>query len=232
MPQSSLAMRVKELHQLINSYNYQYYVLDQPSVPDAEYDRLMQELIKLEIEQPSLKTLDSPSQKVGGEALKSFTQVQHQVAMLSLDNVFSADEWQAFVKRLHDRLPSVETFKICAEPKLDGLAVSLRYEKGLLVQAATRGDGNIGENITENVRTIKSIPLRLIGDKYPEILEVRGEVFMPKASFDDLNKAALKKGDKARFVIPSHLAYGEAGAGGVIPPNATLVFDVELMEIK
>jgi len=207
MPQSSLALRVTEIQKQINRYNHQYYVLDEPSVPDAEYDRLMQELVKIETEHPSLKTLDSPSQKVGGTALKSFSQVQHQVAMLSLDNVFSAQEWQAFVKRLHDRLPSVENFKICAEPKLDGLAVSLRYERGVLVQAATRGDGSTGENITENVRTIKSIPLRLCGENYPEVLEVRGEVFMPKASFEQLNEAAKRKGEKS-FANPRNAAAG------------------------
>lgn len=199
--------RVQDLHQLINQLNHQYYVLDEPSVPDAEYDRLMRELQALEAEFPDLKTLDSPSQKVGGQALKSFSQVTHQVPMLSLDNVFSADEWQAFTKRVQDRLVSEKTIKFCAEPKLDGLAVSLRYENGLLVQAATRGDGAVGENITENVRTIKSIPLKLLGENYPDVLEVRGEVFMPKASFDDLNKTALKKGEKA-FANPRNAAAG------------------------
>ena len=199
--------RVTELHHLIHQYNHQYYVLDEPSVPDVEYDRLMRELIAIELEDPSLKSLDSPSQKVGGEALKAFTQVTHQVPMLSLDNVFSDDEWQAFVKRIHDRLVSDKVFEICAEPKLDGLAVSLRYEQGVLVQAATRGDGAVGENITENVRTIKSIPLKLIGDDYPSVLEVRGEVFMPKSSFDALNEQALKKGEKA-FANPRNAAAG------------------------
>ncbi len=199
--------RVQDLHQLINQLNHQYYVLDEPSVPDAEYDRHLRELQALEAEFPELKTLDSPSQKVGGKALKSFSQVTHQVPMLSLDNVFSADEWQAFTKRVQDRLVSEKNIKFCAEPKLDGLAVSLRYENGLLVQAATRGDGAVGENITENVRTIKSIPLKLLGENYPDVLEVRGEVFMPKASFDDLNKAALKKGEKA-FANPRNAAAG------------------------
>jgi DNA ligase (NAD+) len=199
--------RVQALHQLINQLNHQYYVLDEPTVPDVEYDRLLRELQALEVEFPELKTLDSPSQKVGGQALKSFSQVTHQVAMLSLDNVFSADEWQAFTKRVQDRLVSEKNIKFCAEPKLDGLAVSLRYEKGVLVQAATRGDGAVGENITENVRTIKSIPLKLTGEDFPDILEVRGEVFMPKASFDALNKAALKKGEKA-FANPRNAAAG------------------------
>ncbi|MFT5758615.1 MAG: DNA ligase (NAD+) [Alteromonadaceae bacterium] len=204
MPQTQ---RITELHRLINQYNHQYYVLDEPSVPDAEYDRLMRELLDIEQENPLLKSLDSPSQKVGGEALKAFTQVTHQVAMLSLDNVFSDEEWQAFVKRIHDRLASDKTFNICAEPKLDGLAVSLRYEQGVLVQAATRGDGAVGENITENVRTIKSIPLKLLGNDYPGVLEVRGEVFMPKSSFTALNQQALKKGEKA-FANPRNAAAG------------------------
>ena len=199
--------RLAEICQQIHQYNHQYYVLDEPSVPDAEYDRLMRELITLETEYPQLKTLDSPSQKVGGVTLKSFSQVVHQLPMLSLDNVFSADEWQAFVKRIKDRLKSEENFTICAEPKLDGLAVSLRYENGVFVQAATRGDGSVGENITENVRTIKSIPLRLQGNDYPDILEVRGEVFMPKASFDSLNQQAIKKGEKG-FANPRNAAAG------------------------
>ncbi len=207
MSNNQLAIRVDELHTLINKYNNQYYVLDEPSVPDAEYDRLMKELISIETEHPQLKKVDSPSQKVGGAALKVFTQVTHQIPMLSLDNVFSQDEWNGFVKRLHDRLGTIDDLKICAEPKLDGLAVSLRYEKGILVQAATRGDGATGENITENVRTIKCIPLRLNGDNYPDIIEVRGEVFMPKASFEKLNENAIKKGEKT-FANPRNAAAG------------------------
>jgi len=210
IPLQTLAEKVKQFHQQINRYNHQYYVLDQPSVPDAEYDRLMVQLIALEQTHPELKTLDSPSQKVGGQPLKAFSQVTHQVPMLSLDNVFSNDEWQAFVKRVQDRLSSDKEIVICAEPKLDGLAVSLRYEHGVLVQAATRGDGNTGENITENIRTIKSIPLKLIGENgidYPDVIEVRGEVFMPKASFEQLNEAAKKKGEKA-FANPRNAAAG------------------------
>jgi DNA ligase (NAD+) len=212
MSEQTVTTRITEICQLLNHYNHQYYVLDEPSVPDIEYDRLMRELMTLETAHPALKTLDSPSQKVGGAVLKSFSQVTHQLPMLSLDNVFSADEWQAFVKRLLDRLnrggiKSRLDFAICAEPKLDGLAVSLRYENGVFVQAATRGDGTVGENITENVRTIKSIPLRLQGTIFPDILEVRGEVFMPKASFDALNKQAIKKGEKG-FANPRNAAAG------------------------
>ncbi|NMP15622.1 NAD-dependent DNA ligase LigA [Thalassotalea sp. Y01] len=190
----------------LNEYNYQYYVLDQPSVPDAHYDRLMRELQALEKDHPELVQLDSPSQKVGGAPLKSFSQVTHQLPMLSLDNVFSDDEWQAFVKRISERL-NTSQFAIAAEPKLDGLAVSLRYEQGLLVQAATRGDGSTGENITENVRTIHAIPLKLRGSNFPDVLEVRGEVFMPKQSFEMLNERAIKQGEKA-FANPRNAAAG------------------------
>ncbi len=202
--------RVLHLHQLINQYNHQYYVLDAPSVPDVEYDRLMQELVALELAHPELKKIDSPSQKVGGQALKSFTQVTHQLPMLSLDNVFNLEDFHAFVKRNKDRLASDKSLVLCAEPKLDGLAVSLRYENGILVQAATRGDGKVGENITNNVRTIKSIPLKLIGNvgvDFPEIVEVRGEVFMPKTSFNMLNAQAKKRGEKS-FANPRNAAAG------------------------
>jgi len=207
---SSIEAQISELHRQINTYNHEYYVLDQPSVPDAEYDRLMVELIALEQAHPEMKTLDSPSQKVGGQPLKAFSQVTHQVPMLSLDNVFSYEEWQAFIKRIQDRLANDKAIVICAEPKLDGLAVSLRYEQGFLVQAATRGDGSTGENITENIRTIKSIPLKLTGESdvdYPDVLEVRGEVFMPKASFEQLNEMAKKKGEKG-FANPRNAAAG------------------------
>ena len=211
MPTSEIQLLITELSDQLHHYNHQYYVLDMPSVPDAEYDRVMRELIALETQHPELKTVDSPSQKVGGKALSSFTQVTHEVAMLSLDNVFDDAGWKAFVKRISDKvsLAQLPTDHIvfCAEPKLDGLAVSLRYENGVLVQAATRGDGRVGENITENVRTIKSIPLRLHGENYPSILEVRGEVFMPKSSFNKLNEKAIKKGEKG-FANPRNAAAG------------------------
>ncbi len=203
-------LRIEELKQLLNKYNHQYYVLDEPTVPDAEYDRLMQELNSIENSHPELKTIDSPSQKVGGQALKAFSQVRHQLPMLSLDNVFDLADFQAFVKRIKDRLATHDKIRFCAEPKLDGLAVSLRYENGFLVQAATRGDGSVGENITENIRTIKSIPLKLIGElgkDFPHVVEVRGEVFMPKASFDSLNEQAKKRGEKV-FANPRNAAAG------------------------
>lgn len=207
---SNVKEQVSQLQQQLNQYNHEYYVLDQPSVPDAEYDRLMKALIDIETEHPELKTIDSPSQKVGGQALKSFTQVTHQQPMLSLDNVFSLEDFHSFVKRIKDRLQSTNSLSFCAEPKLDGLAVSLRYENGQLVQAATRGDGSVGENITNNIRTIKSIPLKLmgaVGKDFPSIVEVRGEVFMPKASFDALNEQAKKRSEKG-FANPRNAAAG------------------------
>ncbi len=207
---SNVEKQISQLQQQLNQYNHEYYVLDQPSVPDAEYDRLMAALIDLETSNPELKTIDSPSQKVGGQALKSFTQVTHQLPMLSLDNVFSLEDFHAFVKRVKDRLNDNQALAFCAEPKLDGLAVSLRYEQGQLIQAATRGDGSVGENITTNIRTIKSIPLKLmgtLGKDFPDIVEVRGEVFMPKASFDALNTLAKKRGEKG-FANPRNAAAG------------------------
>ncbi|TKB45654.1 NAD-dependent DNA ligase LigA [Thalassotalea mangrovi] len=204
---SQIEQQMADIISQLHEYNYQYYVLDAPTVPDSHYDRLMRELKDLEQQYPQLKQSDSPSQKVGGEALKSFSQVTHQIPMLSLDNVFDDKEWQGFISRIRDRLGVAGALAFCCEPKLDGLAVSLRYENGILVQAATRGDGAVGENITENVRTINSIPLRLRGDDIPAVFEVRGEVFMPKASFEALNEQAIKKGEKT-FANPRNAAAG------------------------
>lgn len=207
MSSSEIKNKIQQLSCLLNDYNHQYYVLDDPSVPDAEYDRVMRELITLETQYPEFKQDDSPSQRVGGEPLKAFGQISHQLPMLSLDNVFDESEWLSFIKRLLDRLKSKQQLVFCAEPKLDGLAVSLRYEQGKLVQAATRGDGSIGENITENIKTVKAIPLTLRGDNIPELLEVRGEVFMPKSSFERLNEQAKHNGDKV-FANPRNAAAG------------------------
>lgn len=195
------------LREQLAYHGYRYYVEDNPEIPDAEYDRLMQQLLALEAENPELMTVDSPSQRVGGAPLDGFTQVTHELPMLSLDNAFNDEDLQAFEKRMLDRLLSASPLSYCCEPKLDGLAVSLMYENGVLVQAATRGDGTTGENITANVRTIRSIPLKLQGDNWPERLEVRGEVFMPKKGFDDLNERALKKGEKT-FANPRNAAAG------------------------
>ncbi len=201
------AKRIDNLRSQIRKHDYSYYVLDDPSVPDAEYDRLMRELIKLETQSSQLITHDSPTQRVAGFPLDSFKQVNHVVPMLSLSNVFSLEELEAFDKRIKDRLNNDEKIDYNAEPKLDGLAVSLLYEDGLLVQAATRGDGNTGEDITENVRTIRSVPLKLDGKKIPKKLEVRGEVFISKKGFAYMNDYA-RKYDQKEFVNPRNAAAG------------------------
>ncbi|WP_409439663.1 NAD-dependent DNA ligase LigA [Psychromonas sp. GE-S-Ul-11] len=198
--------KVKELSALLEEYNYQYYVQDAPSVPDAEYDRVFHELKQLETEYPNLLSANSPTQKVGGTALSKFEQVTHQLPMLSLDNVFDSDSLNDFMQRVIDKSSLTET-AFCIEPKLDGLAASIIYENGVLVQAATRGDGLTGENVTENVKTIGNLPLRLRGENVPARLEVRGEVFMLKAGFEKLNKRLIDAGEKA-FVNPRNAAAG------------------------
>ncbi|CAH1530113.1 DNA ligase [Vibrio jasicida] len=199
--------RLEELKESLHYHAVRYYVEDNPEIPDAEYDRMMRELMDIEAEHPDLVTVDSPSQRVGGQPLSEFSQVTHEVPMLSLDNSFDDGELDSFHKRAQDRVPDQIIKQYCCEPKLDGLAVSLLYENGVLVQAATRGDGATGENITENVRTISAIPLKLQGKDWPARLEVRGEVFMPKAGFDKLNETARKKGEKV-FVNPRNAAAG------------------------
>lgn len=201
-----LEQQLQQLRQKLEQYSYQYYVLDQPTVPDAEYDRLFQQLQQIEAAHPELITSSSPTQRVGAKPLAKFSQVQHQIPMLSLDNAFDDDSFLAFTKRIADSLDSSTEFIFCAEPKLDGLAVNIRYENGLLVQAATRGDGTTGENITTNVKTIRAIPLRLMG-AVPEVLEVRGEVFMPLSGFSAMNAAAAKVGQKI-FANPRNAAAG------------------------
>jgi DNA ligase (NAD+) len=201
---------IKQLASLkitISEYNYQYYVLDNPSVPDAEYDRQMKALQAIELKNPELLTDDSPSQKVGDMPLPEFEQVAHEVPMLSLDNVFDKASFLAFEKRMQDRLKSDAEMGYSCEPKLDGLAVSLLYEQGKLVRGATRGDGRVGENITANVRTIRNIPLTLRGVNYPERLEVRGEVVMTRDGFAKLNKTQLEQ-DKKAFANPRNAAAG------------------------
>ncbi|MGR5064400.1 NAD-dependent DNA ligase LigA [Photobacterium sp. DNB22_13_2] len=202
-----IQQQLDELRELLAYHGHRYYVEDNPEIPDVEYDRMMQQLLAIEAESPELVTVDSPSQRVGGKPLDGFTQITHEIPMLSLDNAFNDDDLQAFEKRMLDRLLSESSLTYCCEPKLDGLAVSLMYENGVLIQAATRGDGATGENITENVRTIRSIPLKLRGEGWPARLEVRGEVFMPKKGFDALNEKALKKGEKA-FANPRNAAAG------------------------
>ena len=203
---SSISEQINHLRTLLEQHNYNYYVLDTPSIPDAEYDRLLRELSALETQNPEFLSADSPTQKVGGAALSKFEQVAHQVPMLSLDNAFSEDEFTGFNRRIKERLMSTDELTFCCEPKLDGLAVSIIYRDGVLVQAATRGDGFTGENITQNVKTIRNVPLKLRGD-YPKELEVRGEVFMHSAGFEKLNNEAQKRGEKV-FVNPRNAAAG------------------------
>ncbi len=201
-----LRLKAEKLRQALHEYNHHYYLLDEPLVPDSEYDRLFRELQQLEEKYPELKTDDSPTERVGDLPLKAFSQITHQKPMLSLGNAFDDDEARAFDQRIHDRLNSDKPIEYVCEPKFDGLAVSLRYENGLLKYAATRGDGQTGENVTQNIKTIYMIPLRLQGD-YPKLLEVRGEVYMPKAGFNALNRQAEAKGEKI-FANPRNAAAG------------------------
>ena len=201
--------RYQRLKSELNQHNHAYYVLDDPSISDSDYDRLMRELQDIEQQYAELRTPDSPSQRVGGMALDSFSQVKHEVPMLSLDNAFSDIEMIDFERRIKDRINLNESQNItyACEPKLDGVAVSLIYERGLLIRGATRGDGSVGEDITANVRTIKSIPLKLQGEDLPELLEVRGEIYMPLAGFNQFNKKARETGEKP-FVNPRNAAAG------------------------
>ena len=198
--------RIAELREEIEGHNYRYHVLDEPSIPDAEYDRLMRELQKLESEHPQLVTPDSPTQRVGAEPLAAFETVRHEVPMLSLGNAFNFDEIEQFHARA---LKTLETDHVdyVAEPKLDGVAISLRYEDGRLVRGATRGDGYTGENVTSNVRTIEAIPLRLRGGGWPSALEVRGEVYMPLAGFEEYNRRMARTSGKP-FINPRNAASG------------------------
>ncbi len=198
--------RADELRAQLAALNYRYYVLDDPQVPDAEYDRLMQELVALEGKHPEIVTADSPTQRVSGAAAPQFHAVQHRVPMLSLRNAFSADEVADFDRRVRERLQAVADIDYMAEPKLDGLAITLSYEKGRLVRAATRGDGATGEDVTANVRTIRSVPLVLEG-RAPPLFEARGEVFMPLAGFRRMNDAAREHGERL-FVNPRNAAAG------------------------
>ena len=198
--------RAAELRDLLAYHNHRYYVLDDPEIPDVEYDRLFRELQALEENHPELISSESPTQRVGGEALSGFEQVTHEVPMLSLGNVFSDEELADFDRRVRQGL-DIDEVEYCAEPKLDGLAISIRYEAGVMVRAATRGDGATGEDVTHNVRTIDSVPLKLLGEDYPSVLEVRGEVYMSKAGFEALNARQREKGEKS-FANPRNAAAG------------------------
>jgi DNA ligase (NAD+) len=202
------AARAARLRAAIHRHDYLYYSLDAPEVPDAEYDRLMRELRALEEADPTLRTPDSPTQRVSGTPLAAFGQVTHRVAMLSLDNAFSDEEVVDFDRRVRERLgDGVETLRYSAEPKLDGLAFSATYEQGVFVRGATRGDGETGEDITQNLRTISALPLHLQGQGFPAVLEVRGEVFMPLAGFERFNREAAARGEKL-LVNPRNAAAG------------------------
>ena len=213
----SVKVQIEKLREQLRYHSYQYYVLDDPDIPDVEYDRLYKQLDALEEKHPELITSDSPTQRVGSIPLTAFEQIQHQMPMLSLDNVFSEEGLLSFYQRLQDRLNNEDEIELTAEPKLDGLAISLRYEKGELIYAATRGDGSTGENVTQNVRTMQSVPLRLLGENYPDVLEVRGEVFMPKAGFEELNRQA-KHNQQKEFANPRNAA---AGSLRQLDPNVT-----------
>ncbi len=206
-PAKKAAARAAKLRELLERYNYRYHALDDPEVPDAEYDKLMLELRALESEFPRLLTPNSPTMRVGAAPISAFGAVKHRVAMLSLDNAFSDEEVRDFDRRIQERLGASGPIRYSAEPKLDGLAVSARYEDGSFVQGATRGDGETGEDITQNLRTIKSLPLRLRGTKFPKVLEVRGEVFMPFAGFRRFNEEAAARGEKS-FINPRNAAAG------------------------
>jgi len=202
-----VAARVAELKETLERYNYRYHALDDPEVPDSEYDRLMLELRALEGEHPELLTPDSPTQRVGAAPVAAFGAVKHRLAMLSLDNAFSEEDVREFDRRVRERLGREGPIRYSAEPKLDGLAISARYDKGVFVQGATRGDGETGEDITQNLRTIAALPLKLRTDRPPRVLEVRGEAFMPLAGFARFNKEAIARGEKS-FVNPRNAAAG------------------------
>ena len=203
----TIRKRVDSLRATLEDHNYYYYVLDDPRIPDAEYDRLFRELQDLEAEHPELASEDSPTRRVGSSAETSFEEVTHRLPMLSLDNAFSEDELRDFDRRVRDRLGEDGAIEYVCEPKLDGLAVSLHYENGALTRAATRGDGYTGEDITANIRTIPSVPLKLRGSGYPDLVEVRGEVYMPRAGFEKLNERLAEQGEKT-FVNPRNAAAG------------------------
>lgn len=203
---SDVQTQIDTLRQQLNYHSNQYYVHDAPRIPDADYDELFRQLQQLEQAYPEFVTADSPTQRVGAKPLDKFGQITHQIPMLSLDNAFEDADLYAFCQRMADRLDQQAEFSFCAEPKLDGLAVSIRYEQGVLRQAATRGDGFTGEDITSNIKTIRSIPLKLQGD-FPPVLEVRGEVFMPLAGFEKMNNDARARGDKV-FANPRNAAAG------------------------
>ncbi|MGI9246484.1 MAG: NAD-dependent DNA ligase LigA [Steroidobacteraceae bacterium] len=215
--------RARQLRERIEHHNYRYYVLDDPEVADAQYDALMRELRELEATWPELVDADSPTQRVGGQASREFREVVHALPMLSLDNAFSEQDILDFDRRARERL-DVEHIDYSAEPKIDGLAITLRYERGRLVQAATRGDGAKGEDVTPNVRAIRSVPIQLRGTRPPAVLEARGEVFMTRRSFEALNRRGLERGEKT-FANPRNAA---AGSLRQLDPSVTAERSLDL----
>ena len=206
MSSESIQTTLDNLKQTIAKHDYAYYVLDRPDISDPQYDALYQQLLAIEAAHPELVTSDSPSQRVGGQALSGFKSVTHAVPMFSLDNAFNQDDLVDFERKVVEKLETND-IAYAAEPKMDGLAINIRYEQGELVQATTRGDGSVGEDVTHNIRTIRSIPLKLLGDDWPEILEVRGEIFMSKTVFNQLNTLAHESGEKP-FANPRNAAAG------------------------
>ncbi|MFX6795862.1 NAD-dependent DNA ligase LigA, partial [Acinetobacter baumannii] len=205
---TSVIEQMRQLIQLIAKHNHAYYVMDQPTISDSEYDHLFHQLKALEEQYPELVQADSPTMKVGGQALSKFESVTHVVPMLSLGNVFNQEDLFAFARRVEERLPN-QKVQYEVELKLDGLAISLWYENGVLVRGVTRGDGETGEDITQNVKTIRNLPKVLHSEKYeiPRLLEVRGEVLMPKSGFEKLNADQEAKGEKT-FANPRNAAAG------------------------
>lgn len=216
MPKTDIATRIAQLRAELNDANYRYHVLDDPAIPDVDYDRMLRELDELEAAHPELITPDSPTQRVGAVPSGSFDQVRHAIPMLSLGNAFSDDEVAVFVRKIQERLGR-DALAFSVEPKLDGLAISLRYENGRFVQGATRGDGATGEDVTANLRTIKAIPLQLRGKGWPRVLEVRGEVYMPLAAFKAYNERALAEGGK----VLANPRNGAAGSLRQLDPRMT-----------
>jgi len=214
--QMNPATRAAKLRQQLEDASHRYHVLDEPNIPDAEYDRLLRELDELEAAHPELLTADSPTQRVGSAPSSKFTEVRHAIPMLSLGNAFSEGEVRDFVRRIEEKLER-PVLEFSAEPKLDGLAISLRYEDGKFVQGATRGDGASGEDVTANLRTVKAIPLRLRGKGWPKVLEVRGEVYMPRAEFEKYNERARLHGGK----VLANPRNGAAGSLRQLDPRLT-----------
>jgi DNA ligase (NAD+) len=220
--------RVERLREVLRYHSYRYHVLDDPEISDAEYDALMVELKELEAAHPELVTPDSPTQRVGAEPLPEFEKVEHRRPLLSLENAFSEDEVRAWEKRVLRILGNGAEVAYTVEPKIDGLAVSLRYEDGLLVQGATRGNGFVGEDVTQNLRTIPAIPLRIPvvgGESSPRFLEARGEVYMPRDRFEEMNRRREEEGERP-FANPRNAA---AGSVRQLDPSITVTRPLSIL---